>query len=68
MALIQAMGGKRPLPQAMGDQVPLACPKGSGGLSVMQHLLCDLQVAGTNQSSHLGNWGGRGWPAIIRGL
>ena len=49
-----------PLAQAMGDERPLACAKGGaslvwskgrGGLSMMQHLLHDLQVAGTKQQS-----------------
>ena len=63
--LVQAMGHERPLAQdteyqvhfvwPMDGWVPLVWAKGSGGLSTMQHLMHDLQVAGTNHRSHLKN-------------
>ena len=75
--LAQAMGGKRTIAQATGDQVlpvqathgqaPLVWGKGSGGLNVMQCLLHDLQAVGTNHSSHLRNQR-KAWPATTRGL
>ena len=39
----------------MDTWAPLAWAKGSEGLSMTWYLLCDLQVVGTNQSSHLRN-------------
>ena len=74
---MQATGSERPLSQATGDQVllmwatdgqaPLVWAKGSGGLSMMQCLLCDLQVAGANHSSHLRKQR-EAWPATTRDL
>ena len=60
--LAQATGDKVPLAWATGDRVPFVWAKGSRGLSVMQHLLHDLQVVGTNHNSHLRHqrWT---WPA-----
>ena len=75
--MVQATGGERPLAHATGDQallvqvtcgqVPLVWAKGSGGLSMMWCLLCDLQVTGTNHSSHPRNER-EAWPATTRGL
>ena len=77
VSLAQATGGKKPLARATGDWVPLVqavggwsppvCIKGSGGLSTIWHLLCNLQVAGINHSSHLRNQRGA-WPTTTRGL
>ena len=63
--LVQATVSEKPLAQVMedqallvratGGQVLLVWIKGSRGLSVMWCLFCVLQVAGTNQSSHLRN-------------
>ena len=47
-----------------GRPVPLVRDKGSGGLSATQCLLGDLQVVGTNHSSHLRNQMGRGPPPL----
>ena len=59
--LVQAMGGEKPLAQAMGDwallvhatggQAPLAWDKGSGALSAMWCLLHELQAAGMDCGS-----------------
>lgn len=65
--LAQAMGGKRPLAQSVGDWAPLCGLKAAGGLSATQHLLWDLQVAGTSHSSHLRNQRGV-WPVTTMGL
>ena len=63
--LVLAMGDEMPLVQAMGGWAPLVWTKGRSGLSMMQHLLCGLQEAGTNHSSHLKNWrGGHGMPTL----
>ena len=56
-----------PLVQAVGGWSPPVCIKGSGGLSTIWHLLCNLQVAGINHSSHLRNQRGA-WPTTTRGL
>ena len=63
MPLVQAMGGKKPLAQAEGDQAlfvqamgswdPLVWAKGSRGLNATWCLLHDLQAAGTDCSSSL---------------
>ena len=63
-ALVQAMGGKKPLAwakgvwvllvQATGGQAPLGWAKGSGRPSVMWGLFCELQVARMDQGSSLG--------------
>ena len=65
MLLAQVTSGERPLAQcvedlallvwAMGDQAPLVWTKDRVGLSITQCLLHDLQVVGTNHSSHLRN-------------
>ena len=60
--LAQAMGDQALLVWAMGGRTLLVWAKGSGGLSTMQHLLCDLQAAGTNHSSYLENQRGS-WSA-----
>ena len=49
---------------SMGGWTALVWLKGSGGLSTMQHLLCDLQAVGTNHSSHLRNKRGSGLPLL----
>ena len=77
MPLEQVTGGKRPRAWAKGGQVPLLCAaggqaplvwgKGSGGLNVTWHLLCDLQAAGTNHSCHLRSQR-EAWPITARGL
>ena len=77
MLLALAMGGKRPitqakgdwapLVQAMGSLAPLVWAEGNRELSAMQCLLCDLQVGGTNHSSHLRNQR-EVWPSTTRGL
>ena len=66
-SLAQAVGDLAPLIQDSGGQASLVCAKGSGRLSATQHLLCDLQEAGTNHSSHLRQqrWV---WPSTTRGL
>ena len=65
--LVQAMGGEKPFAQATGAQVLLTQAKsgqvtlvwaegsggGSGVLSVMWCLSCDLQAAGTDRGGHL---------------
>ena len=80
MTLGQATGGEKPLAQAMGEWVPLVQAMGGGhllcglrqqrwvdrALSTMQHLLHDLQAAGTN-SNHVRNQSGA-WPATTRDL
>ena len=58
---MQAKCGEKPLAQATGDQVllvkamgglaPLVLAKGSGMLSLIWCLLCDLQAAGTAEGS-----------------
>ena len=52
---------------AKGDWAPLVWAKGSRGLSMMQHILHDLQMAGTKHSSHLKNQR-EVYPASPRGL
>ena len=75
--LEQTMGGKRPLAWATGDWAllvratggwaPLVWAKGRRGLGTTRYLLRDLQVAGTNHSSHLRNQG-EVWTVTTRGL
>ena len=77
MPLEQTMGGKRPLAWATGDWAllvratggwaPLVWAKGRRGLGTTRYLLRDLQVAGTNHSSHLRNQG-EVWTVTTRGL
>lgn len=75
--LVQTMGGKKTLAQAMGDWVllvqdiggraPPVCDKGSRGLSAMWCFLHDLQVARMDVGGHLG--GHRvAWPATTEDL
>ena len=59
-----AIGNRAPLVWAMGSWAPLVWTKGTGGLSVILCLLCDLQAAGGNHSSHL-RWA---WSFTTRGL
>ena len=64
-ASVQASGDERPHDRAKQDQVPLewamggwaplVWAKGCWGLSTMWCLLHDLQMVGTNHSSHLRN-------------
>ena len=65
--LVWDTGDQASLLWAMGGQAPLVWAKGSRGLSTMWHLLCELQVEGTNHSSHLRNQR-EVWPATTRGL
>ena len=60
-------GGEGPLALAMVNQVSLGWATGSGGLSATGHLLCDLQEADTNHSSHLRHQKGL-WPATTGDL
>ena len=64
---LRVAGGKRPLSGAMCGQAPLVWASGSGGLSVTWHLLCELQVVGTNHSSYLRSRRGAS-PTTTRGL
>ena len=51
--LLRLWGDQVPIGWATGGWAPLVWAKGSGGLSMMCHLLCDLQVAGISHRSHL---------------
>ena len=77
MPLVKAMGNKRRLIQASGDWVllmwamsgwtTLVCTKSSRGINLTLCLLCDLQAAERNHSSHLRNQREK-VPATTRGL
>ena len=64
--LAQTLGGKRPLAQPTADQATLAWAKDSKWLCVTWRHLHDLQMSGTNDSSHFRNQRGA-WPTSTRG-
>lgn len=59
-----AMGDREPLMQATCARVPLEQAKSSEELSMMKHLLCNLQAAGTNTAVISDTRGGHGLPPL----
>ena len=76
-ALVQALGGEKPLARAKGDRAllvqamggwaPLVWAKGSRGLSAHGATCVIYRCSGTDQISHLRNQR-EAWPATTRAL
>ena len=58
------MGDQMPLVRAMGGQAPFVWTKGSRELGATWRLLHNLQVVGTNHSSHFRNQREDGLPPL----